>query len=154
MQRHAPLRRRTPLRVKGISETSEVKQRIQDLVRAIVIKRDGGCILRDLCGTEITKCNGYAKDGHLIWQADHLITRANSASYADTRLIVCLCKGHHGWKKWHEREYNAQVRTLLSPERVKLWDECERDSWRPHRTSVHDWRLEETALRQELASYD
>jgi hypothetical protein len=34
-------------------------------------------------------------------QADHLTTRANSATYADTRLIVCACKGAHGWKKWH-----------------------------------------------------
>jgi ubiquinone/menaquinone biosynthesis C-methylase UbiE len=77
-------------------------------------------------------CGGYAKDGHLILQDDHLITRANAATYADTRLIVCLCKGHHGWKKWHEREYIALVRTLLSHERVKLWDACERDSWKPN----------------------
>jgi hypothetical protein len=50
-----------------------------------------------------------------IHQADHLITRANSATYADTRLIVCACKGHHGWKKWHQKEYEALVRTLISP---------------------------------------
>jgi hypothetical protein len=84
-----------------------VKQRIQDLVRDIVIKREGGCIFRgDVPNPEgwtIPTCNGFAKDGHLILQADHLITRANSATYADTRLIVCLCKGHHGWKSWHER---------------------------------------------------
>src|ERR1700733_7732113 len=99
-------------------------------------------------------CNGFTQDGRLIFQADHLITRANSATYADTRLIVCLCKGHHGWKKWHEREYNVLVRTLLSPERVKLWDDCERDSWKPHRVSVYDWQLEEAALKQELAAYN
>jgi hypothetical protein len=153
MKRCGFLKRKTPLRIKGISETSEVKQRIQDLVRAIVIKRDGGCILRD-DGVQhmnyLPPCNGFAKDGHLILQADHLITRANSATYADTRLIVCVCKGHHGWKKWHEREYNALVRTLLSPERVKLWDDCERDSWRPHRTSTMDWKLQEAALQSEL----
>ena len=66
-------------------------------MREIVIKRDGGCILRDIQG--VSQCNGYRKDGKLILQADHLITRANSATYADTRLIVCVCKGHHGWKK-------------------------------------------------------
>jgi hypothetical protein len=61
-----------------------------------------------------------------------------------------VCKGHHGWKKWHEREYNALVRTLLSPERVKLWDECKRDSWRPHRTYSTKWLKAEAALKQEL----
>jgi hypothetical protein len=47
----------------------------------IVILRDGGCILRDT--PHASACNGYAKDGHLILQADHLITRANSATYGD-----------------------------------------------------------------------
>jgi hypothetical protein len=119
--------RRTPLAAKGTSDTSIVKAEVQRVVRDIVIKRDGGCIL-----SHTGNCNGYAKDGHLILQDDHLITRANAATYADTRLIVCLCKGHHGWKKWHEREYIALVRTLLSHERVKLWDACERDSWKPN----------------------
>ena len=108
----------------------------------------GITILRNVQG--ISACNGYAKDGHLILQADHLITRGNSATYADTRLIVCVCKGHHGWKKWHEREYNALVRTLLSPDRVKLWDDCERDSWKPHRTTAYDWNMAVAALKQEL----
>jgi hypothetical protein len=75
-------------------------------------------------------CNGYRNDGELVLQADHLITRASNATYADTRLIVCVCKGHHGWKKWHEKEYEALVRTLISPERVALWKRCEEDSWR------------------------
>src|SRR5665647_1298403 len=141
MQRGGFLKRKTGLRVKGHSEVTETKDRIQDLVREIVIKRDGGCILRDVQG--VSQCNGYRKDSQLVLQADHLITRANSATYADTRLIVCVCKGHHGWKKWHEREYNALVRTLLSPERVKLWDDCERDSWKPHRTTAYDWNMVE-----------
>lgn len=158
MQRNTPLTRRTPLRVKGISETSEVKQRIQDLVRAIVILRDGGCILRD-DGVQhmnyLPPCNGYAKDGHLVLQGDHLVTRSNSATFADTRLVVCVCKGHHGWKSLggnaRKKQYDEIVRILLLPERVKLWDDCERDSWRPHRVSAMDWKLQETALVQELA---
>jgi hypothetical protein len=149
MKRGGPLKRKTSLKAHGKSDTAQTKKRIQDLVREIVMRRDGGCIFRH--SYDVSGCNGFAKDGHLILQADHLITRANSATYADTRLIVCLCKGHHGWKKWHEREYNALVRTLLSPERAKLWDDCERDSWRPHRTGAYDWMLAEAALKQELA---
>jgi hypothetical protein len=92
----------------GKNETSIVKREIQDVLREIVTKRDGDCIFsnlffkRDILGAPI--CGGYAKDGHLILQADHLITRANATTYAEPRLVVCVCKGHHGWKKWHERE--------------------------------------------------
>lgn len=141
--------KRGKLRVKGISDTSEQKDEIQYWVREVVIKRDGGCILRDFPGHN---CSGYAKDGHLILQADHLVTRANSATYADTRLIVCICKGLHGWKKWHEAEYNEKVRQILSKERVALWDRCEADR-RSHKTRKMDWKLELLNLRQEFKKY-
>jgi hypothetical protein len=59
----------------GKNETSIVKREIQEVVREIVIRRDGGCFL-DHTGN----CSGYAKDGHLILQANHLITRANAAT--------------------------------------------------------------------------
>lgn len=140
--------KRTRLRLKGVSETSEIKQEIQDTVRAIVMLRDGGCILRDVQG--ISACNGYRADGQLVLQADHLITRANSATYADTRLIVCVCKGHHGWKKWHQKEYDTLVATLISCERQVLWKRCEEDSWRPVRTGAYDWKIALIALKQEL----
>jgi hypothetical protein len=148
--------KRTPLAVQGRSETSIVKREIQDVVRETVIKRDGGCIFQNLINSHwafayFADCNGYADDGHLILQADHLITRAKAATYADPRLIVCVCKGHHGWKKWHEREYNSIVRNLLSPERVKLWDECEQASWRPNREAAYNWPVTLAALKQELA---
>jgi hypothetical protein len=148
MKRSGFLRRTSPLSKKGKSETSQLKDEIQQLVRAIVIRRDGGCILRSEIG--IPSCNGYRKDGQLILQADHLITRANSATYADTRLIVCVCQGHHGWKKWHQKQYEDAVRSLLTPERLALWERAERDSWRAIRTGASDWRLEITALKQEL----
>jgi hypothetical protein len=151
MKRGGFLKRRTPLRKKSTSETSKCKDRIQDLLRAIVIKRDNGCVLRNMYGVPV--CNGYTKAGELILQADHLITRANSATYADYRLVVCVCKGHHGWKKWHEREYNEFLKTrVLSPDRVALWEACERDSWRPHRTYASDWKKEEAFLRTKLAA--
>ena len=130
--------KKTRLRIKGVSDTATVKQDIQDTVRAIVIIRDGGCILR-----KIRNCYDS------VLQADHLITRANSATYADTRLIVCICRSCHGWKKWNEIEYNNLVRQLISPERVKLWDACQKDR-EAHRTRKMDWKVELLALKQEL----
>lgn len=149
MKRGGFLKRKTPLRVLGHSDTSELKREIQDAVRDIVIARDGGCILRD--NPHVSACNGYRKDGKLVLQADHLITRANSATYADTRLIVCVCLGHHGWKNWHKKEYEAVVRTVISKERVILWDRAEENSWRLTRNYASDWKLALVALKSELA---
>ncbi len=140
MKRGGFLKRNAPLRVKGHSETTDIKQEIQDTLRAIVIARDGTCILR-----------GIRHCSDTVLQADHLITRANSATYADTRLVVCLCRScHGGWKKWNEKQYDALVKTLISPERVALWERCGRDSWRPVRAGIYDWKLALAALKQEL----
>lgn len=141
--------KRTKLSVVGHSETSEQKQEIQSLLLQIVILRDGGCILR---GFYWHTCNGFANDGHLILQADHLITRSNSATFADSRLVVCVCKGAHGWKSVgsnaRKSEYDEIVKSILPKERVDLWVKCERDSWRI--TSKMDWKLEIANLRQIL----
>src|SRR5258708_5176717 len=96
MKKGGYLRRKTlfksrhkTLRVKGVSTASQLKEEIQALLRAIAIKRDRGCILRMErdCGGEI---------GQAVLQADHLISRSNSATFADERLVVCLCKSCHG----------------------------------------------------------
>lgn len=143
--------RRTSLSPKGKSETSLTKERIQDTARDIVIIRDGGCIFRDHKFYGVPGCNGYRKDGELILQADHLVTRGNSATYADTRLIVCVCQGHHGWKSvagnLNKPEYDACVKKLISPERVKLWEYAEATK---HKVAKMDWSLELIALEQEL----
>lgn len=134
------------MRRKSKTKTAIIKDDIQGLVRQIVMKRDKGCILRHIrhCGGEI---------GETVIQADHLITRANSATYADTRLIVCICRACHGWKHWHEKEYDATVRKVLSPEIVKLWDRCEADH-QAHKTYKMDWVMEKLALEKELKTYD
>jgi hypothetical protein len=46
------------------------------------------------------------------------------------------------------------VRTLLSPERVKLWDACERDSWKPHPGAAYNWPVTLAALKREFAQND
>lgn len=142
--------KRTKLRLVGQTDTAKLKRDIQALVRAIVIKRDGGCVLRKVYG--VPRCNGYRNDGQMILQADHLISRGNSATFGDTRLIVCLCQGHHGWKSvgsnLRKAEYDAVIRAkVLSPDRVALWDLAEFDRFKPQ---PQDWKLVKLALTQEL----
>ena|SRR3990167_1160831 len=136
--------KKIPLRKQGKSATSQAKQRIQALLRQIVIKRDKTCILR-----HIRQCEDS------VLQADHLITRANSATFADLRLVVCLCRScHGGFKQWHKEQYDALVKTILPKDRVKLWEKCQADSWIPKRTSAYDWRIAEAVLNQELKKYN
>lgn len=167
MKRGGPLKRYTPLRTytglktytplkkKSTSDVALIKEDIQAYCRDIVIIRDGGCIFRNEQGHV---CSGFANDGHLILQADHLVTRANSATYADTRLIVCVCKGIHGWKSvggnMRKAQYDERVKKLISPERVELWERCEADvaAHRSHRTTVYDWKMALAVLKGELAA--
>jgi hypothetical protein len=149
LQRRTPIKTRTPLAALGKSDTAQLKRDIQAELRRIVIERDGGCVLRSSFDTP--GCGGYATDGHLILQADHLITRASSATYADPRLVVCVCKAHHGWKSLggnaRKAQYDAIMREILPQDRVELWNKCEKDSWKPHRVSETDWRVELAYLR-------
>lgn len=141
--------KRVRLRLQSHSETAELKREIQAIARDIVIIRDGGCFLRN-----VRRCNGVP--GLAVLQADHLLTRSNSATYADTRLIVCVCKPCHAWKSLgnnaRKAQYDTLVKKLLPPARVKLWEKAETDSYRPHRMGTYDWLLELTALKAELAA--
>jgi len=133
-------------KLKQLSEhpASQAKREIQRLLREIVIKRDGGCVLRRLrhCGGEI---------GQAVLQADHLITRGNSATFSDSRLVVCACKScHGGFKKWNKEQYDSIIRSILPKERVELWERCLRESWRPVKM---DWSKELVGLNQELKKY-
>lgn len=140
--------KRTKLRLKSLNNP---KDDIQEWVRLIVTKRDGGCILRDLrhCGALAEVIDDKVVSDTTI-QADHLVTRANGATFADTRLIVCLCKGCHGWKHWHKDEYDDLIKTILPKPILKLWAKCEAD-YRAHKTKKMDWAMELVALKQEYA---
>lgn len=154
--------KRSKLNVVGHSSIADQKKEIQALLRQIVMIRDGGCILRNLlkdrnapwAAVDLPPCNGYNKNGELIYQADHLITRGNSATFADPRLVVCVCKGHHGWKSvgnnLRKDMYDAILRAILPKKTVDLWNRCEKDSWRATPKRTYDWKLAILALKQEL----
>lgn len=155
--------KRTKLKVVGDNNTATLKKEIQALVRLIVTYRDGGCVLRHLrhCGGVAGVIQQTTEDGRLVLkimsqnviQADHLITRANSATFADTRLIVCLCKGCHAWKHWNEKAYEKLVRLTLPNDRKNLWDRCE-EARQAHKTTKMDWKMEILALKKELKQYE
>jgi hypothetical protein len=129
--------------MRGVSETSVLKEQIQAELRRIVIARDEGCWLRFY--PESGACSGFTKDGVLILQAEHLHTRENSASYADPRLVVCICRHHHiNWKPQYSSLYNKMAEDFIGPARTALWHRV-RDDHSPHHRI--DWKLELLALK-------
>lgn len=127
--------KRSKMRLVGVSNASVLKREIQALVRAIVIKRDGGCLLR-----------GHGNCTEIL-QGEHLITRANSATYGDTRNVICLCTYHHlFFKRQYSQLYWEMVEQKLGPVRW-AWYKMARDDRTPHKM---DWKLVKIALTQEL----
>ena len=134
------------------SEVAKTKDRIQALCRAIVIKRDEGCIFRDY--PESGACGGIRSDGELILQFDHLNSRAYSVSYGDTRLGVCVCKRHHiFWKRQHPDEYMRIARQHIGTKRSVLLDRVIADR-KPYHVDLWDWAKVEIALIDELEDYE
>lgn len=83
-----------------------------------------------------------------------MISRANSPTFADDRLVVCLCKAHHGWKSlggnYRKELYDEIVRSLLPTERVLLWQACERERWKPQRMYQSDLKKALAFLQNKL----
>lgn len=142
--------KRTPLKRKGSTDTSKTKDRIQALCRQIALIRDGGCIFDG--NASVGWCNGFKNDGGLVYQYDHLNSRAFNVSFADVRLGVILCKGHHGWKHFsdaNKKLYDRLVREIIGPKRTKLWDLVEEDR-KIYPMSAWDWAKVEIALTKDL----
>ena len=135
------------------SPTATAKRDIQEYVRQIVILRDGGCIYRGVKG--LPPCNGYAgEDNHLVLQADHLISRGKNIGFADTRLIVCVCKGHHTAKTFdHSGVYEPIARELIGKTRAELWDKVKADGGN-YPMGYSDWLICIAALKQELSALE
>lgn len=159
--KRTPLKRKTRLKAKrglktksglkkrGKSTVSKIKNRIQALLRARAIERDGECVVgqyRNLLPATYYYCGPLRTDGEIIVQAEHLVGRSNSASYADMDNIILLCMRHHFYfKKQHGALYWSIVQTHIGPERwekVKTW-EADRS---PHRMRAADWAVKEREL--------
>lgn len=140
--------KRSPLRKKSKNPTAECKDRIQKLLRELVILRDGGCVLRHF--PEAGRCGGYRKDGEQILQAEHLNSRQYSVSYADPRNIVCLCLSHHSFfKQKNGALYWKLIEKIIGGKR---WDWLQRviEDRKSHHFGLWDWEKAELALKQEI----
>lgn len=130
--------KRSRVRVEGRSTLSQTKRRIQALLRACVILRDSGCILKDHRDTG--PCFGPL-------QAEHLNSRRHARTFGDLRNIVCLCQRHHiFWKPQHSRQYWELIEELIGPARWAWLKLAELD----HTPFKADWRLVEIVLQEEL----
>lgn len=146
--------RKTRLKVKGDNSTALIKQKIQDILRLIVTHRDGGCILRDLrCGVTAVVEDGKILASSSFIQADHLVTRANSATFANYHLVVCVCNGCHAWKNWNKDEYEELVKSVLPKKTIQMWELAE-EYRKAHKTHKMDWNMQLVGLQLTLKDYD
>ncbi len=139
--------KRTKIRLVGHSSTAEIKRDIQATIRQLGLLRDGGCVLRNY-PAEAGGCGGFRNDGGMIYQAEHLVTRSNSASFGDMRNIIILCRNHHMYfKPQHSSLYWDIVRKHIGEERWK-WFIKMRDDTTPMRST--DWKLVKLVLEADL----
>lgn len=120
--------KRTPLRKRGKSESALLKRKIQAKVRELAIERDKTCVIGkypSLLPQNWILCGSYTKDGKLILQAEHLVSRANTAFYADMDNILLVCSRHHlFFKQQCGQIYWDIVRKHLGEEhweKVQMW---------------------------------
>lgn len=151
MKRNTPLKRsskpmkRSRLRMRGVSDSSVLKEQIQASLRQRVIQRDGGCVLRDY--PETGKCGPRRNDGELVLQAEHLNSRQHMISFADSRLAVCLCQRHHiYWKPQNSQRYWEIIEEQIGPKRWELFKKVRADRM-SHKV---DLKLAWIALKQEI----
>jgi|SRR3990167_9920734 len=137
--------KRSPLRMRGVSDSSVLKEQGQAVLRQVVIARDGGCILREY--PETGKCGPRKANGELVLQAEHLNSRSHAVSFLDSRLAVCLCQRHHiYWKPQNSARYWEIVEGEIGPKRWELFKKV-RDDYRAHKV---DLKLELINLKNEL----
>lgn len=135
------LRRTKGLRMRGVSDSSVLRERIQAKLREAVIKRDKVCLLSGY--PETGKCNQ-------VMQCEHLISRSESSSFADLRNVVLLCSRHHiFWKPQNSLRYWEIIEEMIGPERWD-WIQKMRKEQSAHRSVKIDWKLELLALESQI----
>lgn len=133
--------KRSRLRLRGVSDTSVLREQIQAKLRQGVIKRDRVCLLADY--PEAGKCNA-------IQQCEHLISRSQSSTFADLRNCVLLCSRHHiFWKPQNSQRYWEIIEEMIGPDRWD-WTQKMRKEQSSHRSYKIDWKLELLALESEI----
>lgn len=144
LKRKTPMKRgtvalkRSKLRLQGHSTSAQLKREIQATLRAAVILRDGGCVLRMY--PEAGPCSGPL-------QGEHLNSRTHMHTFADLRNLVCLCQRHHiFWKPQNSRHYWELIEEVIGVERWRFLKLAEADH-SPHKV---DLKLALVVLQQEL----
>lgn len=130
--------KRTRLRMRGVSDSSVLKEQIQSALREVVIKRDGGCVLRNY--PETGACDK-------ILQAEHLNSRSRTQTFAVSLLAVCLCRRHHiYWKPTHSLRYWQIIEEIIGEKRWELLQKVLKD----YKTYKVDLKMGLIGLQQEL----
>lgn len=141
--------KRTKLRVKGTSTTTQLRDEVQSYLRAIAIKRDKTCVMSKY--PETGKCGGYRKDGELILQFDHLNSRTHASSFSDPRLGILVCQRHHiYYKRQYPFEYERCAIDEIGKKRAELLYKVRADK----KAYKVDLKLALVGLKQELKSYE
>lgn len=131
------LKRKKKLPKKSKDSVSKAKDRIQKLLRAIVIKRDGGCLVAGYHHITGMRCSE-------ILQAEHIVGRSHSCTYADLENIICLCVSHHGiWKKNNPTYYADLIQSIIGRERYARIHDKGRQTCH---MVLSDWLKEEERL--------
>ena len=79
------------------SYRKQLESQVERLQRLMVIKRDGGCVLR---GVLQHQCSD-------ILQADHLLSRKYKSIFFDLRNLNCVCSSMNMQKQWDCRIFLA-----------------------------------------------
>lgn len=84
-------------------------------------------------------CKGYTA-------ADHIITRAINATYADPDNVICLCNYHHiYWKPSHPTFYSDAVKKHIG---TRKWNRIHKKSKQLTHYVLSDWLKEEKKLKR------
>ena len=139
--------KRSLLRKISKSPIAEIKKEIQSLLRELAIIRDKECVMGNY--PETGECGGRKKNGELVLQFDHLISRQRSIGW-DVRLGITVCLRHHFYyKKQYPFEYERCVIDNIGPERAKLLYRIREDT-KPYHMNLSSWTLLEIALQKEV----
>lgn len=138
---HKP-RRRKRIPKQGKLPLSKVKRELQAVLRQRAIERDRSCVIgkyQDDLPPSWRKCGRLRKDGQIIVQAEHLVGRTKSISYADMDNILLVCQRHHFFfKRQHGLLYWSIVRKHVGEE---IWSKIQAWEMAPNLTfSTEEWR--------------